>query len=356
MEGAGLKGTTIRRGLFVAVSVSVAAVLAILFLTMDRDTWKAVADIKPVFLLVALVLLALRWVAHVARTVLLVRAAGERLGIGKTTKTILSGSFAGAVTPLRVAGIPVEIFFLHVYGLPTASATAVVTTGSAMSLLLYVVAMPVILTATAARVNMHVGFRTVLLLAGIIALLLLLVAVFAMRDPRRAASLVEERAPSFLKRRKSLEGAVEKFFSAIGEFSDSLHTILGYSIWVLLAAAGLTVVVWASAVFIPAMILWSLGYPELFWQSVLAQLVVAYLLPFMPVPGESGMAEATFAGVYALFVPASLIGVLTLAWRFINFYLALAVSGVGFVLASRDASRLGFSRLPGGGAEEGEQA
>jgi len=252
---------------------------------------------------------------------------------------MLGGTFTGAVTPFLAAEIPVEIYFLHGYGIGAAPATAVVTVGSTMSTLLFVIVMPVVLLTAAARVHLQVGLRAILIVAGVAALVLLVIVLLSMRDPERMIALVERRASGFLKRRDWFKRGTEAFFRAVASFSASLRTILGFSKGVLALAGLLTLLLWTTVIFIPGLMLWGLGYRHLFWQAVLAQMVVSYLLRFSPTPGQSGVAEATFAGVYAAFVPAHLVGALALLWRFFSFYLALAVMGVAFVLASRDSLR-----------------
>ncbi len=326
-------------GLIIAIGLSVASILIVLFLTIDRDTWNTVANINPLLVLAAVGLLMVKWAAHVARTKLLLRASGSELATWPTTKAMLGGTFTGAVTPFMAAEIPVEIYFLHGYGIGAAPGTAVVTVGSTMSVLLFVIAMPIVLLTAATRVHLQVGLRAVLIVAGIAALLLLVVYLFSMRDPERSFALVQRFTPKFLSRREWFERGAAAFFRAVASFSESLRTILGYSKGVLALAALLTLILWTTVIFIPGLMLWGLGYRNLFWEAVLAQTVVSYLLPFSPTPGQSGVAEATFAGVYATFVPAHLVGALALLWRFFTFYLALAVTGACFVLASRDSLR-----------------
>ncbi len=324
-------------GLIGAIVLSVATILIVLFLTMDRQTWSAVAGINPLLVLAALGLLLAKWSFHIIRTKLLIRASGHELGTFPTVKAMLGGTFTGAVTPFLASEIPMEIYFLHGYGIQAAPATAIVTVGSTMSILLFVIAMPVVLLTAAVRVHLQVGLRAILIVAGVAALVLLLLVLFSMRDPQRMIALVEERAPGVLRRRQWFRRGTEAFFRAMAAFSASLRTILGFSKGVLAAAALLTLLLWTTVIFIPGLMLWGLGYSNLFGQAVLAQMVVSYLLPFSPTPGQSGVAEATFAGVYATFVPAHLVGALALLWRFFTFYLALAVTGVAFVLASRDS-------------------
>ncbi|MHB8780996.1 MAG: lysylphosphatidylglycerol synthase transmembrane domain-containing protein [Candidatus Geothermincolia bacterium] len=325
--------------LFAAISLSVVALLAVLFITMDQETWSHLRRLNPAVILAALGLLIIRWSCQVVRARLFMGVEGVRLPLFPTTKAILAGNFAGAITPFQASEIPVAVYFLDRYGLPAARATAVVTVGSVMSVLLFVVAMPAVLAGAGSQVDVRPGFQTLLMVAGVVALLLLLLAVYSMRDPSRALALARRLAPRRLRERKWFEPAAERFFSAITSFSESLRRILKGGSWTILAAAILTVVMWTSTIFIPAIVLWGLGRPDLFWQATLAQSVVSYLLPFSPTPGQSGVAELTFAGIYAVLVPSELIGLLALVWRFFTFYVALAVSGTAFVIAGRDGVR-----------------
>ncbi|MBN1290068.1 MAG: flippase-like domain-containing protein [Actinobacteria bacterium] len=329
----------IARGLIVALSVSALAVLVILACTMDGSTWDAVSRISPVFLVLALGVMIVKWAANTCRTYILTKASGAHVSFFKAVKVVFSGTFTGAVTPFHVAGIPTEIYFLSVYDIPAAQSTAVITTGTVMSVTLFVIMAPVVLLIAGARVDAHFGIRTLLVGAGIIAVLFLLAVIYSMGDPHRMANTIIRRTPGRLKKRTWFENGVKRFFDAVAHFSESLHTILHYRRRYLVAASFLTLVLWGSVVFVTPFILWGLGYPELFWKGFMAQLVVSYLLPFVPVPGESGFAEATFAGVFAIFVPENLVGVLALMWRFYTFYLPLVLSGVAFLLALRDSNR-----------------
>lgn len=341
----------LKTGLFIALSVSVVTVVAILYVTMDRSTWSAIAKISPIFFIVAMLLVALKWASACLRTNLLVRASGSRLSLGKTSKAVIGGSFVGSVTPFQAGGIPAEIYFLHGYGLSTGKATAVVSTSAAISTLFFLLAMPLVLSATAAQINVGFGARTVLVAVGVFSLFFLLAVAYSMRKPYRVAGTLRAAAPAFLKKRAGFERAVGRLSNAIADFSASLRVILRCRRSVLAAAVVLTFTFWASGFMVAPVILWGLGYPELFWKAMLAQLVVSCVMPFLPVPGGSGFAESAFAGVFSLFVPRHLVGFVTLSWRFLLFYLVLVVQGVLFVIALRDSARAGSSEA---GMDDGE--
>jgi hypothetical protein len=117
----------------------------------------------------------------------------------------------------------------------------------------------------------------------------------------------------------------------------------------LTAVVGLTLLYWFTGFLAIPVAVVGLGYGSYFWKAVVAQLVVQILMPFIPTPGASGVGEVGFLFVYKSIVPdVGVAGLLTLIWRFIDFYLGLLVGGAAFVLIMRD-----FNRSPRQAAEEG---
>jgi uncharacterized protein (TIRG00374 family) len=97
-----------------------------------------------------------------------------------------------------------------------------------------------------------------------------------------------------------------------------------------------------------------LGYGSFFWKAIVAQLVIQILLPFVPTPGGSGIGEVGFLFVYKSILPdVGVATLLTLIWRFIDFYLGLLLGGAAFILIMRDLSK--SSRIePGGDKGDGK--
>ncbi|MBN1289135.1 MAG: flippase-like domain-containing protein [Actinobacteria bacterium] len=334
-----IKSKKFKRGFFIAISLSVITILLIILFTMNNSTWKTVSKINPLFFLAALGLLLIKWAAQILRTDLLIRASGARLKITQTAKVVLSGCFTGAVTPFHAGGVPVEIYFMHTYGISVAQSTAVITAGSILCVLMFVLSMPPIFILAASKFNVSMGFQTILIVAGILALFMLLLIICTMKDAHKLATRMLGITPGWLKNKKWFAKGVERLFSMIADFSLNLRKIIKYGKKHLAAVGILTGIIWAAALFIPSFILWGLGHPELFWKATIAQMMVSSLLPFMPVPGESGVAELTFTGIYAAFIPMNLVGIVALFWRFFTFYIVILVSGIVFLLALRDSKK-----------------
>src|SRR5450759_1057358 len=309
----------LRMYMVVAIGVSVGAIVLLSFLTMDRNTLKAVSRIDVYSFAVVILLVVGKWVSECVRFNLIIRGIGRRIPLWNTSKAVLGSAFTGSVTPYRTATVPVQIFFLNRYGLTGGEATAVASVGAALSVLLLTIAMPVVLVLSAARIHVSLGIRALLVMGASIGFLVFVVAVFSMRDPHRVTKLMDFFTPRRYHQRPKYRRAVERLTDIMEDFSASLGRLLKGSKSRLVAIVLLTV---------------------FFWKAFVAQVIVSSILPFTPVPGESGVAEGTFAAVFSIFMAKNVVAVTTMAWRFFMFYLPLVFLGVFFVLASRDAARL----------------
>jgi uncharacterized protein (TIRG00374 family) len=128
------------------------------------------------------------------------------------------------------------------------------------------------------------------------------------------------------------------------DFSRSLRTLAEARKSLLVAILLLTIVFWLAGAFVASWILRGLGYPQYFWKALLGQMLVTSILPFTPVPGESGVAEVAFAGVFSMFIAKNTLALVTMTWRFFMLYLPMIGLGIAFVLAANDARRIGAER------------
>ena len=101
-----------------------------------------------------------------------------------------------------------------------------------------------------------------------------------------------------------------------------------------------SVLFWLFGFLAVPMALVGLGYSSYFWKAILAQMIVHVLLPFIPTPGGSGVGEVGFLYVYSSILPGNgIAGLLTLIWKFLDFYLGLLVGGISFMIVMRDLTR-----------------
>ncbi len=336
-----LRGRSRLRGyLLIAVAVSAAAIIIIAFLTMDRRTFKAVASIDVLSFALALGLVVAKLASESARFQLIIRSIGRTLPFWRTTKATLGGAFVGSLTPVRSGTIPAQVFFLTRYGLSGGQATAVSTIAAAVSILLLTASLPFVFIISASRIHVGFGVRSLLVMAAIIGFFAFLFAAYSMSEPERFSRLVTRLTPRRYRSRPGFLRFRDRLAGVVKDFSESLLRLFEAPRRLLAGIILLTIAFWASEVFLGALVLKGFGYPQFFWKAVAAQLIVESILPFTPVPGESGIAEAAFAGVFGIFVRKDILALVTLAWRFFIFYLPILGLWIAFMLATRDAGRL----------------
>jgi uncharacterized protein (TIRG00374 family) len=325
----------------IAVGISVAAVVLISLFTMDRNTLKAVSHVEAFSLVMVCVLVVGRWACECVRYTLIIRAIGRRLSFARTSKSILGAAFAGAVTPYRSASLPTQVFFLNRYGLTGGEATAVSLTGGAVSLLVMTVSLPVVLVLSLSQIHVSMTMSTIIVVVAVLAFFAFLVAVYSVKDPARFSRVLARMTPGFVKRKPGYARFEEKVTRGMADFSASLRRVTRAPKMLLVAIVALTVVFWLGGAFIASWLLRGFGFPQFFWKALLGQMLVSSILPFNPVPGDSGVAEFAFAGVFSIFIAKNTLAFITLAWRFFMLYVPLVGLGIFFVLAANDARRLG---------------
>jgi uncharacterized protein (TIRG00374 family) len=342
--GDGKAGRHRRMWLYVliAVGVSVAAIVILSLATMDRNTFKALSHIEVFSIVMVTVLVTGRWAGEVLRYKLIISAVGRRLSYGKTARSVLGAAFTGAVTPYRSASFPSQVFFLTRYGLTGGEATAISLTGGAISLLVMTIAMPIVLVLSLSKIHVSLGMSTVIICIAIIAFFAFMVAVYSMKDPTRVSRIMRRITPRSLRSNPKYESFEARLTKGMADFSKSLRTLLKAKKSVLLAIILLTIVFWFAGAFTASWILRGLGYPQFFWKALLGQMLVTSILPFTPVPGESGVAEAAFAGIFSIFIAKNTLALVTMAWRFFMLYLPVVGLGIFFILAANDARRIGL--------------
>jgi glycosyltransferase 2 family protein len=74
----------------------------------------------------------------------------------------------------------------------------------------------------------------------------------------------------------------------------------------------------------------ALGLPAHFFDILLVQTFISFLLYFAPTPGASGLAEVLSVAVMSIYVPRPLLPSYTLLWRFINSYATVAFGSLLF--------------------------
>ncbi len=356
LQGKKTRGRSrLKRGFVLAVSLSAATLMVISLLTLDRATLSALSNLSPAFLALAAALSLGRWLWSVARMRFLIRSVGERVRLADIAKTVYAGYFTGLITPWRAGGVTGEMAFLYAYGLGAGEGVAVVSFGACISTALLMLFFPFAILIARKYINLSMSIQGVLFSALALGLLYLALVLWAILRPQSAVGdTLLKHSPAMLRRRAWYQRFLERLGAEIRAFATCLSRLARIGRARLLAVILLTCLYWLTGFLAIPVAVVGLGYGSYFWRAVVAQLVVHILMPFVPTPGGSGIGEVGFLYVYKSVLPdLGAAGLLTLIWRFIDFYLGLLVGGAAFLLIMRDIGRGARAAPPGDGGETG---
>ena len=339
-----------RRWLLLAVGLSVAALVLISLLTMDREILHTLSGLSVPWFLLAVGLALSRWLWAALRIRVLSSPSGVRVPLRRLLKLVFAGNFAGVISPMRAGGVATETYLLYRYGLSAGASAAVITFGMVISTALLLLSVPLALALGLKSINLSFAFKGMFYLAFAACLFFAVVVSVTIKRPawRLEGSMLK--AFPRLDRHPKLRRSVQRMSEEAARFASFLREIAALGPKPLLLATLYAALFWSSNLLTMPVVMVALGRPEYFMRSLVAQLVVVTLMPFVPVPGGSGIVEPGFYAVYSGFLSADLAGLLTLIWRFLDFYLGLMVGGASFLLALRD-----LRYLPPGVGRSGEE-
>ena len=132
---------------------------------------------------------------------------------------------------------------------------------------------------------------------------------------------------------------VEKFIARADKEIDNfqsttirfVHTAKRGLIWGLF----FTLLYWVSEIVTASLILVGLGQPPLILESFVIQLILAILMMMPLTPGSSGIAEVGATSMYALFIPASIVGIFVVIWRVVLYYFNIALGILSSIIIVR---------------------
>jgi len=328
--------------LYISVGFSLAVLIIILYFTINENTITYIRKINPLFLLLAFLTHLLTMCFWAMRIKKMSGSLGYRIGFWYSLNLVFANLLASAITPAQAGGEPVRIHELYKANIPLGDATAVVIMERVLDgIALAVLAAFAMIVLTdqwksLGAVSEIMVFVTWIFVAGCLFLFYL-----AIRRPDVVKRVVNRctvwltktwenaRVEELLKR---ADKEIDNFHDAVIKF---VHTAKGGLVWGML----FTLLYWVSEIVTASLILVGLGQPPLFLESFVIQLILAILMMLPLTPGSSGIAEVGATSMYALFIPASVVGIFVVLWRIVLYYFNIALGILSSIIIVRREAR-----------------
>jgi uncharacterized protein (TIRG00374 family) len=314
--------------LYISVGFSLFVLVIILFLTINETTIQYLRQVNPWFLLLAFLTHLLTMCFWAERVQKMAASLGHRIGFFYSLNLVFANLLAAAVTPAQAGGEPVRIHELYKANVPLGDATAIVIMERVMDgfalALLATFAMVVLADqwTSLGSVSTVMVYVIWLLIGGS-----LLIFYLAMKRPDVIKRGVNRIAGVFtrnwdLKRVADVlafaDREIDNFHDSVLKFLKSAKSGLA---WGML----FSMLYWISEIVTASLIL----------ESFVIQLILAILMMLPLTPGSSGIAEIGATSMYAIFIPASIVGIFVVLWRVVLYYFNIALGILSSIIIVR---------------------
>jgi glycosyltransferase 2 family protein len=330
--------TSQRKWLFISVGFSLLVLVIILFFTINENTLTYLKKINPLFLILAFMTHVLTMCFWACRVQKMSGSLGYRIGFFYSLNLVFANLLAAAVTPAQAGGEPVRIHELYKANVPLGDATAIVIMERVLDgiALAGLAALSMILLTdqwkSLGTVSEVMVFVTWIFVAGCLFLFYL-----AIRRPDVVKKVVNRCTLLLTKtwENKRVEELLARADKEIDNFQSAtirfVHTAKAGLLWGML----FTLLYWVSEIVTASLILIGLGQPPLILESFVIQLILAILMMMPLTPGSSGIAEVGATSMYALFIPASIVGIFVVIWRVVLYYFNIVLGILSSIIIVR---------------------
>jgi hypothetical protein len=324
----------LRRGLELFAIISAVGLVALLFYGDNLGAFaRAMLSLKWRWLIAGLGLASVDWVGQGVRLWIAVRHVHRGLRLRDAVVAAGMGAWGSYLTPFQAGASPMMIWSLGRAGVPLPEAMTSVFITFVATVAFFALAGPLAIVLGAGRsleehglllgVTLYDLFRASLFLFGLIGTLMVVTIVF----PKHVRNVVHALALRLGRRRPRLEAAMERVRQGIDRAHECMVAFGSpRGLLTLLAATLVSGPSHGNKLLAGYVTLKALGIDANFYDILLLQTLITFLLYFAPTPGASGLAELLSAAVMSIYVPRPLTASYTVLWRFINSY-ATVIAG-----------------------------
>lgn len=326
---------------FILIGLITTIVLIIVFSTNDIEQLKSIfQQANPLWLTAGILCMVLYWLLE--SLVLCITANSKRsskLSLRGCIKTTMVGQLFNNLTPFASGGQPIQAYYLTKQGLQLGEATCILLVKFIVYQCTLIIYSGILLALKLSYFTSHISQLSFLTIVGFtvnFVVVLGLISIgffpkFTVKVTRGIIKLLHK-----LRLLKNKEETVQKAMKQITEFHDGFSALRkDHSI--LIQSALFTTVQLTMFFSIPYFMCLALGITNASLPTIIAAgAFVLMVSSFIPLPGASGGAEASFSLFFGSFFPtASMVTVALLLWRFITYYLALFL---GVLFCKTDSS------------------
>lgn len=318
---------SLRKGLIVFIVLAFGANAVILSKSVDKETITSLLGADKKFLLAALGLTLAAWCCDAGRFYALVRAAHENVSFKWGVVLTWLHYFGCAVTPMQSGGGPFQVYVLYKKGIPVGKGIAITLIRTMLTVLILSFVVPLALFIDPTLTE-HSPF-----IKGVVAYVFVVISctwLFIAYTVLRPQSVkhIGKVFLLWLKKLKFLRSdGVKRYIQWLDREMDNynLNFRLAFSSGFIysIAAVFLSIIHLLCVFSVLPVLMYSVGLPFNFAQTLATQAIFMFVLYFIPTPGASGVAESGGAILFGTLMPWNMAGIMSIIWRFFTEYISI---------------------------------
>lgn len=304
--------SAVGKGIASSVFLSLSALFALSVMGTRDDFLSSWRRISPWVLAGGGAVVALAWLARVARMWLIARAMDSGASFGRLLGIHFIASFAAHITPFSGGGVPMQVYLIHRTGMPLGAAAALTAVEIGANSLVVLIALAAVLLWNPRGLSCRLPVWFWWMLAALGALIL---AGLVWRIRQRGGG--GDRLSSWWRRE-------------FGLFRQGLGAVIHKGVRPVLLIMAATLAQWFFYLLLAPVILAGLGLDVSWGLALGAQLVFNLLHYLLPTPGGSGGSEVLLRVLFAPMLDHGQAAVFVSAWKLFTFYATLLPGGILF--------------------------
>jgi uncharacterized protein (TIRG00374 family) len=341
-----LAPTMLRRGIEIFALISLVVFVAVLFYGSNLDEFvSTMLHLQWQWVLLGVAVASLDWFGGGLRLYVLLKHVYPAQSYKGAVISAGINAFGMMVTPSQAGGGPFGILALKRYGTPVPEGMVATFMSFVATILFFVVAGPLVVFLGAGDslaehgilgvTNLNDLFRVSLggfITVGLVILGLILFPGVARKLAHRVVGFFERRGnPKLASRVSKLNEGIDRAHEAMVAYFSSARGWLALGASILITGTTL-----ANKLLAGYIVLRALGIEAPFFDVLMLQTLLIFLLYFAPTPGGSGLAEVLSGAVMSIYVPRELTPSYILLWRIFYAYLTVAAGSFIFWRWLRD--------------------
>ena len=320
------------KGLIISLTIGVVVFLVVFLLTIDKNTMKSFQHMDIEYLFLATAAIFISFMVEGLRIQVVAHAINERIGFWESVKIYYISFFLGGITPYYSGSVPGQIALFKKNSIPIGKATMIATIRPIIKSIVFLIITPILFLYFRESLEEYKLLSWFLLIAAMLfSLFFIVLFILVVKNPQKIQTIFKWlKKVSFLKKylnKAGIEQKVEWIMFQTIQFQRSFYLLLEQPIEMFLIFL-YTAIYWFLYFLIAPLILLAMGIQLNYALIIIIQVLIFFVLPFLPTPGGSGAAELGFASLFSFFIPENLLGIYVGGWRLFTFYINIIIGAL----------------------------